>query len=123
MTPTDLLARVEAAQGADEDLDWAITQWADPDAVRYSSAHQHYTSSIDDAIGLVERKLTGVRHRIQIFGREEGWGCRLTYWPGMMTVSSYEHYEDEANPLRYQATAPLAILSALLRALTNGAKQ
>jgi len=108
-----LIERLEALTGPDAETDWLITQWADPGAVRHSSAHQHYTRSLDAVIALVERELPGwCVDCLQHMRGEDMWNAALR--------------DDKADidpmtkcpPRRwgFGATASIALCIALLKA-------
>lgn len=125
----ELLAAVEMAEGPSRELDadlfivttpgilnagridrdFGVVGWWPRDAC-YQSAREvpHYTSSVDEALALVERMLPGVRVRMgfEPDGEPDGanWFARID------------------GPDFYSAKLlPLAILAALIRALITGA--
>lgn len=133
MTPlSDLLARVEAATGGDRELDgemWVTLMWTrentDPcfyellDEGRWREAlHSvqpnwrerdwvpRYTSSLDAALGLVERMLPG-----SYSGLQQNRGENVPAWSGY--VDSGDEHEG------WGASAALALLAAMLRALLS----
>ena len=137
----ELLERVKAATGPDRELDVAlevafpydtsISHSHRPSSVRgkvtcrYNSGSSgtygasRYTASIDAALALVERRLPEwVVYDLSQNSRHAGdpWGCTLAVFYGgnpsknRSAASGYDY-----------PTAPLAILAALLSALTSGA--
>ncbi len=143
---TELLGRVEAATGPDRELDAAIASmiryhpygpfhWLDksPEAVyapthagwmgftlpgedgpRDAWASPEYTASVDAAIALVERVLPG-QHLTM------GQNVHHHYW-----LCTFNYLNDDGEPASnaqgmHKSSLPLAILSALLSALTTEA--
>lgn len=110
----ELLERVKAATGPDRELDYAISRFADGELVRHSSLHLPYTASIDDALALVERKLPGQHVTM-------GQNLHHHYW-----LCTFNSFNGEGEPTAiaqemHKSSLPLAILAALLSALTSGA--
>jgi len=119
----DLLARIEAATEGDEDLDrdiaialgWTppamgLPHWHD-DEGNHWSALPDWSTSIDDALALVERVKPGVWWHIakgRLTASEPLFGAELLF----DDMESLGHGE--------AATAPLAILAALLRSIEGG---
>lgn len=118
----DLLERVKAATGPDRELDWRIAEvlnipepWPATTAwppfmagSKFDKALPAYTTSVDAALALVERCLPGWKRSL-FEKRGGGWIARVSS-PRWDTFTSGE---DTPMP-----TAPLAILAALLSALT-----
>lgn len=116
----ELLERVEGLSGPDREVDAAIIKalgfhsWAgrmsyrDADGVRmWDFGSSEITASIDAAIALVERKLPGWAWKVI---REEGYnGCVIRNAPKLEIVAP--------SVSCHGPTLPLAIISALLRAL------
>lgn len=124
MTPdlATLVERVEAASGADRELDALLLPIFDPALqVRHNSVWrgklccgsladclQPYTASVDAALALVERVLPG-------------WDYCLSKGSDEPACASLAP-SDSASVIEVEAHTPaVAILSALLRALTVGA--
>lgn len=116
-TLSDLLARVEAATGPDRELDDAINRYfrnsAEPEIHQPERMPgQAYfgpriTASIDAALALVEQKLPNWWWNVG--------GCGRAYSSSILDTASGSSKEGATDePAR---SAPLAILSALLRAL------
>lgn len=102
----ELLERVKAARGADMLLSndmWRALRGQEPGSILYHETPD-VTASIDAAIALVERVLPGWRWNI---GHDANDELHATIWHGVTE-------QDE-----YGATAPLAILAALLLSLTK----
>lgn len=120
----ELLERVKAATGPDRELEYALVcHFFGADEGLLHEIHginlYRLTASIDAALALVERKLPGwVVDDLSQNSRLAGdpWGCKLASYYGSdpsrnrSAVSGYDY-----------PTAPLAILAALLSALTSGA--
>jgi hypothetical protein len=127
---SDLPSRIEAATGAERELDCALvkliygvnpypTAYPERDWEFYTDelpiqTVPRYTASVDAALVLVDAKLPG-------------WGFDLHRWPeGVVSGPPWECelfepgviYKTGHGPTGEAATAPLAILAALLRALT-----
>ncbi len=129
----ELLARIEAATDFDRELDraigFAIDGWKVAEITRTTgvvspmidirgdlypdhpgSMYPALTESIDEALAVVERVLG--RHWLWEIKR--GFGFRCILW--MLETDS----DDRPVPTGHSsASAPLAILAALLKALTN----
>lgn len=103
----ELLERVKKATGPDRQLDYALFCHFAPMEVASAwhplNGHK-YTTSIDSALGLVERVLPGWKWNI---GHDANDDLHATVWHGVT-----EHDE-------YGSIAPLAILAALLSALIS----
>lgn len=109
-----LAERVEAATGPDREIDFGLHEMASkapsvvpPKYLRIggdSPSTPFYTSSIDAALGLVERVLPGWSKDIYI--ADNGSAVKLA----SPLPRSVEHWGTS------ETTTPLAILSALLRA-------
>ena len=113
---TELLERVKAATGPDRELDGNIYNALKPDYAAWAAMERNttfffwrdvfpYTGSIDAALALVERKLPGWE-----------WQVRRTGYAELHHPT--HHLKDE---IGRAATPALAILAALLSALTSGA--
>ena len=118
----ELLEKVKAATGPDDFLDFEIDMamkghrniggWqalvvATGERVSVSNtASPNYTASIDAALALVERKLPGAMRRAN--DAEDGMGAKAD-----LVLDGGEHVTGAG------ATWPLAILSALLTALSQ----
>lgn len=102
MSLEDLLKRVESCSGPDRALDAAIR-----DAL-YAPEHRGawlpYTSSLDAALALVREKLPNAEFQISYITGE---------WWANVDGLSWNHRDVPA----------LALLAALLRALSNGSKE
>lgn len=120
---TSLVERVEGASGADRELDALLLPVFDPALqVRHNSVWRGklccgsltdclppYSASVDAALALVERVLPGC-------------GYDLTFVPGNDHPFDAYLWPDSGGPEIGEGVTPaLAILSALLRALTPGA--
>lgn len=125
MTPIpdydDIIGRVERATGGDRELDRAIMVFAFGGGVRNALPLPEYTSSVDAALALVERKLPGYRWSVGATGIRSG-----THPDGKPAyVDGFRAGLTKASPLRplptaaHARTAPLAIILALLRALSQ----
>lgn len=126
-TLRSLLARVEVADGADRELDgriWAATagvtilEW-DGDGVLWKDEHgglRHqrddripaYTASIDAVVALVERVLPSGWTRVDVWNTDD---------VKQVTASVLPLPVPNSTSSGKAATAPLALLSALLKAL------
>lgn len=118
-----LVERLEAATEGSDELDWAFTQWADPDAVRYSSAHLNYSWSIDAALSLVERKLGLDNETTFMYSFDFGWHASA-HAPMAYTASLHLTVGTPPDMVTVDAqapTLPLAVLIALLKALEQKA--
>lgn len=119
MTIAELAERVKKAEGPDRELDLALAQALVPDVVvlrrndddtaNEPHTYWEYTGSVDAALGLVERVLPDWRPSTQR-SRSGFHDC-------------YLHFDDETGWLRQShgqaPTLPLAIIAALLSALTE----
>lgn len=118
---SDLIARVDAATGANRELDRAIATWQFPHLAEcerwphggwHSPAWgliappEHYTASIDAALALVERVLPGWFVGLQ----QNRWVGDERRWTAYITLDADEHEATTYTPA-------LALLAALLRAL------
>lgn len=129
MTPTstpgleDVLERVRACKGASIELDARIVcaflpgpSYNSMRSEGYSDAdlaagHPAYTASIDAALALVERKLPGCK---------KSFTELVDGWLASVLIADNERPEFVAEDFHAEApTAPLAILTALLLALTT----
>ncbi len=101
----ELLERVEAASGPSRAIDYAVGDAIDPKEWRLCPS---YSASLDASIALVERLIPD--H--ELFLAREG----RSWWAVMG--------DDQTTPdgSLWSPTAPLAILSALLRALISQAE-
>ena len=107
----DLIERLEKATGPDREIDTAIEELFDP-SFRDSTLRQatRYTASLDAAVALVEKMLPG-------------WACGFD--AGSKTSIAFVDPHDFADRFlgaRYTAqaaTPAIALLIALLRALSN----
>lgn len=134
-----LLARVEKATGPDRDIDWEIGSvidqdhmratlraWEDQEIVRYSRIPGRPLAAIDTASG--ERRITSITppsysysmdDAIGLFGRilpEHHW--RAGHGLGMQAVAHVNLAGvEEKGVTGFAALPPLALLSALLRAM------
>lgn len=126
----NLIERLEKATGPDRKLDaliaihvalWSYEKrkgdrneyWRDPADISRHSSYQprrellRYTASIDAALGLVERCLTGWKlHSLQHHRGDDAWTAALRDDAARILVSRWATAQ----------TAPLAILLALLHA-------
>lgn len=131
----ELLERVKAATGPDKVLDTAIWEWTGvelSDAVQIEGARTRvretvegltttrfyataptYTASVDAALALVERKLPGWEWTVSTDR------SKTRFWSDMHRVVAKGELETVWGGRA--PTAPLAILAALLSALTSGA--
>lgn len=105
----ELLERVRKATGPDRELERDIMVEAFGDGVRNALPVPTYTASIDAALALVERKLPGW---IWMLDKNESGPFDFVLW-------AETGLRAKANAMG--PTAPLAILAALLTALTSGA--
>lgn len=116
---TALLERVRNAVGSSRDLDRAIHVATNPplrSGLRFGNVPA-YTASVDDALALAERVLPGwVVADLRQNSRHAGdpWGCTLAIYYG----SSPSKNRLASSGYDFQ-TAPLALLTALLLALTS----
>lgn len=110
---TDLLARLEAAEGADRELDYRIftatapmeqfSPWDPKDRLN------HFTASLDASLALVERVLPG-----WVRGVDENWDeANALYWTANLCRMTGPAFAVEA----YAKTSALALLCAFVRAL------
>jgi len=110
----ELIERLEKAVGPDHELDLILARMVAPGAIAHSSEHLPYTSSVDSALALVERKLPGWAWYVErIAGIDtRPHICEADLWlPAQLGRGG-----------RFRAgapTAPLAILLALLKALNS----
>ena len=99
-----ILTRLEAAEGADRELDALVFKLFDD---KWNSGPPHvpvpYTASIDAALGLAEREYP-----------EEAWAL-WKYSDGDFDVQLLKN-SDSVALVRNARTAPLAILTALIKA-------
>jgi hypothetical protein len=107
-TLASLLERVEKAEGPDRELDaaiWRVLCWSNRDTIIPRDAL--LTASLDAALALVEEKLPGC-NGLLMFGEP--------HRNPIMRLAPL--YPDGRHPVEAGgATLPLAVLSALLRAL------
>ena len=104
-----LLARVEKAEGADREIDFAIAEALDGVNRVSSAARLRYTASLDAAVALVEK----------VFPRC-GYGASLR-WPEISrgpdeVAHGWIHHGDDTHEGDAHTPA-LALIAALLRAL------
>jgi hypothetical protein len=121
----ELLKRVEAATGKDEDLDLTLARALVPDVVclgfnsdtgkNEAFVFWKYTASIDDALALVQRKLPGVV--LEMGGPfDASKASSKACWEGWSAIIIYGMAENQ-KAVGFRKTLPLAILAALLAAL------
>ena len=128
MTHTNLIERLEKAEGADSLLDQEIAKsfgWTYPHkdrvgnvvwkthtgALHYSSHPPTYTHSIDAALSLVERALPRCSIEIHGFPGRGKWNCDLNLLDGKFLINEdAEIYTSHKSPA-------IAILIALLKAV------
>ncbi len=133
----ELLARIEAATGPDRELDGdlhnvlfgtayvrsagSVSGFMTSETDNGNPYVERYTASIDAALALVERMLPGYRWGVSAVGIKRG-----THPDGKAAyVDGFRAHVTESSPLRPMPstadapTAPLAILAALLKALTT----
>lgn len=126
-----LLARVREAKGPDRQIDADVFEYVDPDfpslpATFGTGAYTIvtaplYTASIDAALALVERMLPGWFWRTGKMTAphwDKSQGCYQPYWAHIQRTHA-DHCDRDDEATGYAQTAPLAILSALLRALSS----
>jgi len=105
----DIIARLEKAEGADRKIDYMIfTKTAPLDEFSPWSPliGNHFTSSIDAAIALVDRMLK--TYWMEMTVDPSGGGAKILYWPNGISG------EIEIGPVYGASTdLPLAILLAL----------
>jgi len=108
----ELERRLSEATKGDSDLDWLITQWADPDAIPFSSAHLHYSTSVDAAFALVERKASDLVLCMTRLGDGSG---RIQIIEAWLSESGVE-VVDSSRPMD-PAPGGIAVCRALIKAL------
>lgn len=120
----ELIELVKAAQGPDRELDHALWLHFDETAqAKYDAGRIPLpwtwclTSSIDAALALTERVLPGYRGNLQ-FGSAWDGGV---YQPGKVGCTIHSPMSSGGGPLwkAFAPTLPLAILAALLSALST----
>lgn len=106
MTLLELAEACERADGADRELDAAISAIIEPyeDSFYHRYESPRYTASLDAAMSLVP----------------EGWDWEIGHTNGGMTiyanVGGAHEYVDHFEWRRFASSAPLALASAALRA-------
>jgi hypothetical protein len=74
MTISDLITRLEGAEGADRELDIAVARaFLLPWSREWTPPAPPYTSSLDAALGLAERVLPGSRWMVERHFDGSGW--------------------------------------------------
>jgi hypothetical protein len=117
---SELLAKVQAASGADRTLDLDLARALVPDVIvlkhdngaNVPHVYWKYTGSIDDALALVERVLPGWWYHMakkRLSPDEPLFACAL-YPPGASDPQLDQEPEEAS-------TQPLAIIKALLTAI------
>lgn len=106
----ELLRRVNEATGPDREIDEAVRRTFDPNGRYFYSVNWAVTSSTDAALALVERMLPGWHWTLN--------SCELYHDDDLERFhAELDNYDVDTGDGPYY-TAPLAILSALLRALS-----
>jgi hypothetical protein len=106
---SQLLSRVEEAQGPNYELEVDIARALEPERLARNSKPPPYTASLDSALALVERAVPDLTCLDQSFVKGNSPAYDVTMWrEGSRFVSSAEH-----------STPALALLAALLRALIS----
>ena len=121
MSPAEILARLEKAEGPDRELDLLIAQTISPDVIVLRQrdddsgadpyTYWHYTASIDAAMALVEKALPGAWYTVgkgKLRDGEPLFGAHLLFGADELLGLG----ETDAN-------LAIAILIALFRALSN----
>ncbi|HEV7345515.1 MAG TPA: hypothetical protein VGN60_07765 [Devosia sp.] len=123
-TLTDLLERVKAATGPDRELDHALWLHFDETAKAKHDAGRIplpwtwcLTSSVDDALALVERLLPGTASERTSWRNH--YRCTLIETDEKGWHNGGKHFRVDASS---EASEPLAIIAALLQALTQEPK-
>ena len=104
----DLIERLEKATGPDREIDTAIEELFDP-SFRDSTLRQatRYTASLDATVALVEEMLPGWQYGIEVRRAANGGN---TAWVAP---------NEDSSRAKTAATPAIALLIALLRALSN----
>lgn len=106
-----LLDRVRAATGPGRDIDWDLDEAMTGEVPDFHGCLR-YTASVDAALALMERKLPGTL--ISLTQMLSGWQASIIEPdPEALGMVMNDHFADGT-------TAPLAILAALLTALSSG---
>lgn len=122
-----LLARTEGASGPDREIDLAIATllWPDAlchpmedDAAPYSKLA--FTASLDDVLALADHILHGWKPGV--WKNDEGWEAEVGYPEPRRVPGGFTGYAVMSNWRRFPS-APLALLSALLHALSTPSQE